>query len=42
MKKLILLISRLLFPPKCVLCRKVLRENETDLCHDCRSHTQEC
>ena len=42
MKKLILLISRLLFPPKCVLCRKVLDENETDLCHDCRSHTQEC
>ena len=24
------------FPPKCVLCRKILKENETDLCKDCR------
>ena len=24
------------FPPKCVLCRKVLSENETDLCKECR------
>lgn len=26
----------LFFPPKCILCRKVLSENETDLCKDCR------
>ena len=26
----------LLFPPKCVLCRKLLTEEETDLCHSCR------
>ena len=41
MKKLFLLISRLLFPPKCVLCRKVLAENETDLCRCCRTDTPE-
>ena len=41
MNKFILLISRLLFPPKCVLCRKVLQENETDLCRECRIHTPE-
>ena len=29
-------ILRLLFPPKCVLCKKVLTEEETDLCKDCR------
>ena len=27
---------RLLFPRKCVLCRKLLTKQETDLCHDCR------
>ena len=41
MKRLSLLISRLLFPPKCVLCRKLLGENETDLCRECRTHTPE-
>lgn len=41
MNKFSLLISRFLFPPKCVLCRKVLKENETDLCRECRAHTPE-
>ena len=41
MKKLVLLISRLFFPPKCVLCRKVLKEHETDLCRQCRTDTPE-
>lgn len=27
---------RLLFPPKCVLCKRILSGNETDLCHTCR------
>lgn len=27
-----------LFPPKCTLCRKILSETETDLCHHCRIH----
>lgn len=30
-----------LFPPKCVLCQRVLREAETDLCHHCRTDTEE-
>lgn len=29
-------ILNLFFPPKCVLCRKVLRKDETDLCRACR------
>lgn len=31
----------LLFPPKCVLCRKILSEAETDLCHSCRINAPE-
>lgn len=41
MMKLFHRISRLLFPPKCILCRGLLQENETDLCRDCRIHTPE-
>ena len=26
----------LLFPPKCVLCKKLLSREETDICHRCR------
>ena len=36
--KLLDLLLRLLFPPKCVLCRKLLQDRQTDLCHDCRIH----
>ena len=31
----------LFFPPKCVLCKKVLGREETDLCRDCREHQPE-
>ena len=31
----------LLFPPKCVLCRKILAKDETDLCHKCRMEAPE-
>ena len=31
---------RLIFPPKCVLCRKLLTKEETDLCHDCRQSAE--
>ena len=31
-------LSSLLFPPKCVLCKSLLTEQETDLCHHCRTH----
>lgn len=34
-------LIRLLFPPKCVLCGKILSKNETDFCHACRINTQE-
>ncbi len=29
-------LLRLLFPPKCVLCKKILTKDETDFCHCCR------
>lgn len=35
------LIHDLLFPNKCVLCRKLLTKDETDLCHCCRSEISE-
>ena len=31
----------LLFPPKCVLCQRVLPDDQTDLCHSCRADTEE-
>ena len=31
----------ILYPPKCVLCKKILSENETDLCRNCRKDTKE-
>lgn len=34
-------LLNLLFPPKCVLCQKLLRKEETDLCHECRAGTEE-
>lgn len=35
-------IGRLLFPPKCVLCGRLLEMEETDLCHCCRTDSPEC
>lgn len=29
-------ILNLLYPPRCVLCRRLLKKEETDLCTDCR------
>ncbi len=34
-------IWNLLFPPKCIFCRKILKRNETDLCHSCRTQAPE-
>ncbi len=34
-------LLNLLFPPRCVLCRKFLDKNETDLCHTCRCDAPE-
>ena len=33
-------IWELLFPPKCILCRKILESGETDLCRTCRVETE--
>ncbi len=33
---------RILFPPKCVFCGRLLQEEETDLCHACRVEAEEC
>lgn len=30
------ILLELLFPPKCVLCRKLLKNGEQDLCRECR------
>ena len=35
------LIADWLFPPKCVLCRRVLKNGEIDLCSDCRAEAPE-
>ena len=32
-------MHRLIFPPKCVLCTKILSKEELDLCHRCRTNT---
>lgn len=32
---------QLLFPPRCVLCRRLLEKEETDLCHNCRKNGPE-
>ena len=35
-------IAALLFPPKCVLCNRIVDRNELDLCRECRSDSPEC
>ena len=35
-------LAGLLFPPKCVLCGRILEDEESDLCHDCRINSPEC
>ena len=42
MIKLLKILSALLFPPKCILCKKVLGKDETDLCADCRVNAPVC
>ena len=34
-------VMQLLFPRRCVLCRRLLKKNETDLCRECRIETPE-
>lgn len=35
-------IGELLFPPKCLLCGRILSKDELDLCGDCRLDAPEC
>ena len=34
-------LLNLLFPPKCVLCKRILEKDETDFCHHCRKDAPE-
>ncbi len=35
------MINKIFFPPKCILCGKLLGKEETDLCHNCRQNAPE-
>lgn len=35
-------LGQWLYPPKCVLCGRLLEKDETDLCRHCRVHAPEC
>jgi predicted amidophosphoribosyltransferase len=39
--KLFYFLMDLLFPPKCILCGKLLQNRQQDLCHDCRTDSPE-
>ena len=39
--KLYHFLMELLFPPKCILCRQILKSGEMDLCGDCRADAPE-
>ena len=39
--KLYHFLMELLFPPKCVLCRQLLKRGEIDLCRACRTEAPE-
>jgi len=39
--KLYYYLMNLLFPPKCILCGKLLEKHEQDLCRDCRTDSPE-
>lgn len=34
-------IKNLIYPPKCALCKRILKKDQTDLCPDCREHAPE-
>ena len=38
---MLLWLKELLFPPKCILCRKILTKDELDLCRHCRVEAPE-
>ena len=42
MMKFVKWLLSILFPPKCLLCRRVLKDDELDLCRKCRVTGPEC
>lgn len=40
--KMLKKLFALLFPPKCILCARVLEKDELDLCRRCRTDSPEC
>ena len=36
MMKILDWILDLIYPPKCVLCERILEKDQLDLCHECR------
>lgn len=42
MMKFVNWLLALLFPPKCLLCKRVLKDDELDLCRKCRVNGPEC
>ena len=40
--RLLKLLMNLLFPPKCILCGKILEKEDTDLCRKCRVESPWC
>lgn len=42
MMKITETLLQILYPPKCLLCRKILAKDELDLCHKCRVDGPEC
>ena len=42
MMKITETLLQILYPPKCLLCRKILAQDELDLCHKCRVDGPEC
>ena len=41
MRRLFEILKQFLFPPKCILCQKVLADGELDLCRACRATAPE-
>lgn len=42
MKKILQILTRLLFPPRCALCHRPLPRLQSDVCHNCRVQTDPC
>ena len=42
MTNLLEAVLDILFPPKCLLCQRILDRGQQDLCPDCRSSAPDC